>query len=98
MVTRQETNLSGGYKRSNDVQLVIWDRYFPELAKEAIKQLVMEYGCWRDIRQFCNYYMDYHGKQRLIVRIGKSPVVPEIVDYCIDLMTSQLFKDCYLSF
>ena len=92
--TRDISRGGEGNRTNTYAQLVIWDRYFPELAKEAIKQLVMEYGCWRDIRQFCNYYMDYHGKQKVIVRIGKSPVVPEIVDYCIDLMTSQLFNDC----
>lgn len=80
-----------GERNNTYTQLAIWNKYFPALAKSAITELVRNYGCWRDIRQFCNYYMDYK-KIPLTTRS-----LPDIVEHCIKLISNQITLDNCIS-
>lgn len=43
------------------MMICVWDEFYPELAKHALKCLVKfdqghQYGSWKDIKYFCEYY------------------------------------------
>ena len=57
------------------MQIIIWDKYYPEIAKNIITKLVFNedsesesesdsvsggYGGWRDIKYICYFYIKYH--------------------------------------
>jgi hypothetical protein len=79
--TRDISHHGRGNRNNTYAQLVIWNDYFPNLAKAAIENLVKKYGCWRDIRQFCHYYKEVKGN------------LPDIVDFCTELMAKQIAID-----
>ena len=91
--TRDISRDGRGDRNNTYTQIAIWNYYFPEMAKDALKQIVNVYGCWRDIRQFCNYYMNLKGLKMTRTRDGKIRDLPDIVNYCIDLMITQLKND-----
>ena len=90
--TRDINRGKGEYKLAY-VQIAVWNDYYPELAKNALKEFVMgnKYGCWKDIKFFCKYYMDSYlmGNKNY----NKSDLLPDIIVYCIDLVVSQILSD-----
>jgi len=96
--TRDISRVGMGDRNNTYAQLAIWNYSFPELAKGAMVQIVSKYGCWRDIRQFCNYYLALEGIPKTRVHNGSLPILPDIVNNCIDLMSNEIQKDviaCY---
>ena len=39
------------------MMIAIWNEIFPNLAKFAIKQCFYDFGSWKDMKYFCNYYI-----------------------------------------
>ena len=71
------------------MMIYVWNLYYPELAKFALKCMVdlgdkniHQYGSWKDIKYFCKYCKDKsaNGSQNLI-------------NYAIDLTNEQIRKD-----
>ena len=70
----------------------VWYKYFPDLAKFALKCLVSidnnnsesvhQYGSWKDIKYFCQYCFDNSDNHK-----------HELIQYCIKLTNVQLIKD-----
>jgi hypothetical protein len=66
------------------VQIIVWNRHFPDLAKSAFTYLVKaddhQYGSWNDVKYFCQAVKDFHGCDTLIT-------------HAIHLMAEQLKAD-----
>jgi Domain of unknown function (DUF2828) len=71
------------------MQIVIWYKFYPELAKYALSRfMVLEdeqhpYGSWKDIKYFCNYCKDNF----------KYNEDHPLIDYCVSLVNNQLKVD-----
>jgi len=70
-----------------------WEHFYPELAKFALRCLVdiddantHQYGSWKDIKYFCNYY-----KNKLCEIYDK--VDNPLIDYALSLINEQLKID-----
>jgi hypothetical protein len=74
----------------------VWYKYFPDLAKFAIRCLVLidtdnsqpihQYGSWKDIKYFCQYCFDNSDNHK-----------HALINYCIKLTNEQLVKDHLVS-
>jgi hypothetical protein len=70
------------------MQIIIWYKFFPELAKYALKCFLdlgdgsHPYGSWKDVKYFCNECIAY----------GLNEDHPLIV-YALDLIKKELIKD-----
>jgi hypothetical protein len=67
----------------------VWYKFFPELAKFALKCLVdigseetHQYGSWKDMKLFCQYCFD-----------NSDDVTHELIHYCVKLINNQVIKD-----
>ena len=54
--TRDVVEGKGEYTLSY-MMIAIWNEIFPNLAKFAIKQCFYDFGSWKDMKYFCNYYI-----------------------------------------
>ena len=82
------------------MMICTWYDFYPELAKFALKCLVdlddknvHQYGSWKDIKYFCDYYRseycdDYHCKR--FCDIDNIP----LIQYAVKLVNDQIRKDC----
>ena len=76
-----------------------WNYYFPEYARNALRNFVKDksYGCWKDIKQFCNYYKEVNGmysfKYGKNWEFIKTEELPELVSYALDIMNSAICDD-----
>ena len=82
------------------MMICTWYDFYPELAKFALKGLVdlddknvHQYGSWKDIKYFCDYYRseycdDYHCKR--FCDIDNIP----LIQYAVKLVNDQIRKDC----
>lgn len=69
------------------MMILSWYSFFPELACFAIKSLVQlddqhPYGSWKDIKYFCRY-----------CKLQKLPMYHPLIQYCIELVNTQLKMD-----
>lgn len=69
------------------MQILIWYKFYPELAKFALKCFVHcdemhPYGSWKDIKYFCNY----------CIQCGYTEEFP-LIQYALFLVTNQLRLD-----
>lgn len=84
--TRDIIDGKGEYSLSY-MQIVVWHKFFPELAKFALRCFVQlddlhPYGSWKDIKYFCNY----------CINCGLSTTHP-LVEYALELITDQMKKE-----
>lgn len=72
------------------MMISVWYDFFPELAFFALHSLnepigySPSYGCWKDLKYFCNYYKE---------RIGY--IIHPLIVYCIQIINRQLKLDFY---
>lgn len=84
--TRDIVDGKGEYSLSY-MQIVVWYKFFPELAKFALRCFVQlddlhPYGSWKDIKYFCNY----------CIKCGLAERHP-LIEYALELITDQMKKE-----
>ena len=71
------------------MQIYVWYKHYPELAKDLIKLCVLskdnehQYGSWKDLKYMCNYLSNKMG--------GK--MEHELIEYCLDLYEKYIKLD-----
>ena len=73
------------------MMIYVWYTQFPILAIHILQQIVSQeqkypFGCWKDIKYFCNYVRENSPKQ------SEDP----IIETCINILNQQLIKDLAL--
>ena len=70
------------------MMIYVWYTQFPILAIHILQQIVSQeqqypFGCWKDIKYFCNYVRENSPKQ------SEDP----IIETCVNILNQQLIKD-----
>ena len=70
------------------MMIYVWNTQFPILAIHILQQIVVSrtrypFGCWKDIKYFCNYVRENSPKQ------SEDP----IIETCVNILNQQLIKD-----
>mgnify|MGYP002870377532 CR=1 FL=1 len=85
--TRDIISGKGEYELSY-MMIHTWNKFFPELAREALKEFVISnngshpYGSWKDLKYMCGYCYDVDGNDQ-----------NSLIKFSSDLMLSQLKQD-----
>jgi hypothetical protein len=65
------------------MMIFTWYPFFPELALDALLSCTTQYGCWKDIKHFCQYVRSHSEKG------DNDP----LIDVSTELIIQQLYKD-----
>jgi Mg-chelatase subunit ChlD len=79
------------------MMIYTWYKFYPELAKFALKCLVdlgdtkvHQYGSWKDMKYFCNYCKEQQQQQQ---QQNSEETDHQLITYAIELMNEQLKND-----